>query len=116
MNFISQQLLEEIADTAEVEPAAVADSIIGELLVVEDSAQIANDSAAADTSHITMLLSERPELSASWYVRLASGMMPGARYFLMAVAENLSGAIAESQGLLILPEPVDTTLVPADTT
>jgi hypothetical protein len=106
----------EIADTAEVEPAAVADSIIGELVVVEDSAQIANDSAAADTSHITMLLSERPELSASWYVRLASSMIPGARYFLMAVAENLSGAIAESQGLLILPEPVDTTLVPADTT
>ncbi len=111
----------EVADTVEVEeqeaePAAVADSIIGELLVVEDSAQMADDSAAADTSHITLLLSERPELSASWYVRLASGMIPGARYFLMAVAENLSGAIAESQGLLILPEPVDTTLVPADTT
>ena len=97
--------------------AAVGDSLVGELLVVEDSAmQAAEDSLVADTSHVTLLLSERPQLSSSWYVRLATGMTPGARYFIMAVAENLSGAVAESQGLLILPEPVDTLLVPADTT
>jgi hypothetical protein len=119
-----------LADTAAVEEAdtaaaegqrggeeEAADSLIGRLLVVDDSAaQAVEDSVAADTSHITMLLSERPQLSASWYLRLASGMTPGARYFITAIAENLSGAIAESQGLLILPEPVDTLLVPADTT
>lgn len=105
-----------IADTT-VGGLLEADPLIEELLEVADSAtQMAEDSVAADTSHITMLLSERPQLSGSWYVRLASGMTPGARYFIMAIAENLSGAIAESQGLLILPEPVDTTLVPADTT
>ena len=72
--------------------------------------------AAADTSRVLELLSERPELSSSWFVRLAASMVPGARYFVTAVAENVSGAIAESQNLLILPEPVDTTEVPADTT
>lgn len=110
------------ADTTEGEAggagaAGAADSIVGELLQVVDSAgQATEDSTAADTSHIELLLAERPQLSASWYVRLATAMVPGARYLITAVAENLSGAIAESQGVLILPEPVDTTQVPADTT
>jgi hypothetical protein len=121
----------EVADTAEVGEAGdttaggegeaggagVADSIVEGLLQVVDSAgQAMEDSAAADTSHIELLLAERPQLSSSWYVRLAAAMVPGARYLITAVAENISGAVAESQGLLILPEPVDTTQVPADTT
>ena len=106
---------DEVAEAAEA--AEVTDSLIGGLLAIDDSAaQAAGDSVAADTSHITLLLSERPQLSASWYVRLASSMVPGARYLIMAIAENVSGAIAESQSLLILPEPIDTLLVPADTT
>ena len=96
---------------------AVADSIVERLLEVVDSAGLAmEDTTAADSSQAMMLLSERPELSESWYVRLAASTVPGARYLVMAIAENLSGAVAESQGLLILPEPVDTTQVPADTT
>ena len=86
------------------------------LAEADSTDQMPGDGAAADTSHITMLLSERPQLTASWYIRLASGMPPGARYFITAIAENLSGAIAESQDLLIIPESVDTTLVPSDTT
>ncbi len=124
------------ADTARAPAAdtlgAAADSIVEGLLQVVDSAgQIMEDSAAvtiteagdtlmvaaaADTSRVLELLSERPELSSTWFVRLAASMVPGARYFVTAVAENVSGAIAESENLLILPEPVDTTEVPADTT
>ena len=106
-----------VAEEQRDREAEAADSLIAELVVVDDSAaQAADDSVAADTSHVTLLLSERPQLSGSWHVRLASGMVPGARYLIRAVAENVSGAIAESQGLLILPEPVDTMTVPADTT
>jgi hypothetical protein len=108
---------EEEEEGAEEVEGAVADSIVEGLLEVVDSAGLAmEDTTAADSSQAMLLLSERPELSESWYVRLAASTVPGARYLLMAVAENLSGAVAESQGLLILPEPVDTTQVPADTT
>jgi hypothetical protein len=128
----------EVGDTMAAEAGdttaggAQADSIVeGLLQVVDSAAQVMEDSAAvniteagdtvmvaaaADTSQAELLLAERPQLSASWYVRLAESMIPGARYFITAVAENLSGAVAESQNLLILPEPVDTTQVPADTT
>ena len=47
---------------------------------------------------------------------LAASMVPGARYLVTTVAENVACATAESQGLLILPEPVDTTEVSTDTT
>jgi len=107
----------EVSAGVDTSAAAVADSIVEGLLQVVDSAgQVMEDSAAADTSRAMLLLMERPQLSASWYVRLASGMAPGGRYFITATAENLTGAIAESQGVLVLPEPVDTTQVPADTT
>ena len=88
----------------------------GLLQVVDSVEQQMEDSVVADTSRAMLLLSERPALSTSLYVRLAESMIPGARYLITAIAENLSGAFAESQGLLILPEPVDTTQVPADTT
>jgi hypothetical protein len=110
----------QVADTTvaeEVEAAGVADSIVEGLLQVVDSAnQGFGDSAAVDTSRAALLLADRPQLSSSWYVRLAAGTEPGARYLITALAENVSGAFAESQSLLILPEPVDTNQVPADTT
>jgi hypothetical protein len=111
----SIRIEEAAADTAGAEGLGVeaADTTAGRAGAVGLAVE---DSVAADTSHVTLLLSERPQLSASWYVRLASGMTPGARYLIMVIAENLTGAIAESQGLLILPEPVDTLSVPADTT
>jgi hypothetical protein len=112
-----------VADTTAAEGAAAAevaevvDSLSEELLQVVDSAdQVMADSVPADTSQAELLLLERPQLSISWYVRLAVGLVPGARYLVSAVAENLTGAVAESQGLLIIPEPVDTTQVSADTT
>jgi len=108
----------EVAERTEARGAA-ADSIVEGLLQVVDSAgQAPEDSAAAaDTSRATLLLSERPQLSDSWYVRLAAAMVPGARYLVSAVAHNVSGAVGESQGMLILPEPepVDTAQAPADT-
>ncbi len=108
------------ADTvaAEGQEAAVgADSILGELFQVADStARAPEDSAAADTSRATMLLSQRPELSETWYVRMASSLVPGERYLINAVAENVSGALAESQGLLILPERADTAETSNDST
>lgn len=99
------------------ETAVEADSILEELFeVVDSSGQAPEDSAAADTSRAVKLLSQRPELSETWYVRMASSLVPGERYLINAVAENVSGAIAESQGLLILPERADTAEVSNDST
>jgi hypothetical protein len=39
------------------------------------------------------------------YVRLETNVIPGARYLVMTVATNVLGAVAESERLLILPEP-----------
>ena len=109
-----------VGDTgvAEVaEEAAVADSLVGELLQpVDSTGQIPGDSAVADTSRATLLLTERDPLSESLYVRMPAALVPGARYLVTTWAQNVAGAVAESQGLLVLPEAVDTSEVPTDST
>jgi hypothetical protein len=54
------------------------------------------------------LLLQRPALSATWYIRMPGPIPPG-RYLVGATAENLSGVAAESQRLLIVEAPPDST-------
>jgi hypothetical protein len=65
--------------------------------------------AAPDTSAAAALLRQRPTLSARWYVRLGQPLAPGGRYLFQARARNLSGAVAESRNLLVMPAPRDST-------
>ncbi len=95
----------EEADSVRIEAPAVADTTAR---VVVDSA-MADTSTVADTSRIDRLLVQRPKLSADWFVRLASGVTPGARYLVVVRARNVSGAMAESQDLLIIPARPDST-------
>ncbi len=60
--------------------------------------------AAADTTRIERLLLERPALIDEWVIRLATPLVPGARYVIDAVVANVNGAVAESRTLLIVPE------------
>jgi hypothetical protein len=54
------------------------------------------------------LLLQRPALSATWYIRMPGPIPPG-RYLVGATAVNLSGVAAESQRLLIVEAPPDST-------
>ena len=112
-----------IADSIRAAEAAAADSARADSLGIEvdslptDSveAEIAPpadppvlgvaDSLPPEVSRVDSLLTQRPELSPTVYVRLETNMIPGARYLVVAVATNVLGAVAESERLLILPEP-----------
>ncbi len=112
-----------IADSIRAAEAAAADSARADSLGIEvdslptDSveAEIAPpadppvlgvaDSLPPEVSRVDSLLTQRPKLSPMLYVRLETNMIPGARYLVMTVATNVLGAVAESERLLILPEP-----------
>ncbi len=68
-----------------------------------------------DTTRAERLLAERPVLSNKWYFRLLEPLAPGARYLVEAEAQGVSGATAQSRGVLVIPEaaPPDTTEAPA---
>jgi len=66
---------------------------------------------APPDSALVKLLRERPRLSTSLVVRTANPLKPGGRYVFKARVANPSGAVAESNSVLVIPAPtpVDTT-------
>ncbi|MEJ2237486.1 MAG: Ig-like domain-containing protein [Gemmatimonadales bacterium] len=113
---VADSIREELAQ-AETDSlrAAGADSLLPDTTVqarpeAQDTAVTDEaDSATADTSLVTRLLTERPKLSDVLYVRLESNLTPGGRYLLVARVANLLGAVEESQQSLVVAEPPDST-------
>lgn len=74
-----------------------------------DSLVAEGEAAPPDTSEIERLLAERPRLRATLFLRFLSAVAPGGRYLIRARATNVSGATAESEAVLIVPEASDST-------
>lgn len=113
---VADSIREDLAQAeADSLRAAGADSLLPDTTVqarpeAQDTAVTAEaDSATADTSLVTRLLTERPKLSDVLYVRLESNLTPGGRYLLVARVANLLGAAEESQQSLVAAEPPDST-------
>jgi hypothetical protein len=94
-----------VADTAQAaEPAEIAPPRPAE---PPPEAGVAREEQA-EPSRAAVLLEERPALSSTWYIRMPTPLGPG-RYLIGVTAANLSDAIAESQRLLIVEAPADST-------
>jgi hypothetical protein len=64
--------------------------------------------AAPDSSRAALLLKERPTLSAKWYLRMQVPLAPG-QYLIDARAFNISDIVRESQRVLVVAAPPDST-------
>jgi hypothetical protein len=60
--------------------------------------------AQPDTGRIATLLRQRPVLHDAWIIRLARPLAPGAHYVIEARAANVSGAVATSHTVLMVPD------------
>ena len=64
--------------------------------------------AAPDSSRAALLLKERPTLSSKWYLRMPGPLAPG-RYLIDARAFNISDIAGQSQRVLVIEAPRDST-------
>jgi len=69
---------------------------------------VAPAAAAPDSSRAALLLKERPTLSAKWYLRMPEPLAPG-RYLIDARAFNISDIAGQSQRVLVIEAPRDST-------
>ncbi len=94
--------------------AAGADTLLPDTTVAapepQPQPQDTSETAEADSAAAALeqLLAQRPQLSAVWFVRLDSNLVPG-RYLVVARATNLLGLEEESQQQLVLAAPPDST-------
>jgi hypothetical protein len=64
--------------------------------------------AAPDSSRAALLLQERPTLSSRWYIRMPAALAPG-RYLIDARAFNITDVAGQSQRVLVIEAPRDST-------
>jgi len=69
----------------------------------------ADTAQVADSSRAERALATRPRLQNAWVFRPARPFVPGGRYLVVTRATNPNGAAGESQALLIIPAPNDST-------
>lgn len=95
--------VDTVAAPVEAAPARAAPGPPGRAAAPTDSAQ------AADSTRAQRLLATRRPLEDTWVIRPVQPFQPGGRYLVETRAANVSGAIADSRSVLIIPAPSDST-------